>query len=124
MKNIAFIVLGIVIFIFVGIVIYIVNKDRLQTQRANLLTNVSGNDVCSTQYKEYYNKYKEAYNLEDCSKFRGNQSEFAVCKKYQRCGDFDENKKKCFISLCKLSLLNELSNEEFRRDMIDNRIYS
>ena len=123
MKNLAFIVLGIVIFLFIGIVIYIINKDRLQTQRAKLLNNVTGSDVCSTDYKTYYNKYKDTYYEEDCSKFKINQSEFAVCKKYQRCGDFDENKKKCFISLCNLLLLNELSNEEDRRDMIDRGIY-
>ena len=48
----------------------------------------------------------------DCSKFRSNDNKFAVCKKYERCGDFNENNKKCFISLCNLLLRNELSNEE------------
>lgn len=118
-----FIMLISVIILVIGIVIYFSNKSKLQTQRANLLNNVSGNNVCNTDYKTYYNKYKDTYKEKDCSKFRSNDNKFAVCKKYERCGDFNENNKKCFISLCNLLLRNELSNEEERRDMIDKGIY-
>lgn len=124
MINISYIGLGIFIILIIVTVIYFVNKEKLQKQRANLLNNVSGNNVCNTDYKSYYNKYKSVYNVDDCSKFKSNDNKYAICKKYQTCGDFNESNKKCFISLCKLLLLKELDKEETRRDMVDKGIYS
>lgn len=125
MKDIAVIIALLAsIAIISGIVLYMLYKKKLQRQRANLLNNVSGNDVCLKDYETYYNKYKDTYYEEDCRKYRNNDGEYAICKKYRRCEEEkNDNKIRCKKSLCNLLLLNELSYEEDRRDMMDSGIY-
>ena len=54
-----FIMLISIIILVIGIVIYFSNKSKLQTQRANLLNNVSAsNSNPPAGIETYYNKYK------------------------------------------------------------------